>query len=64
MDREIFKIKVAIEEIIKEHNEVWKDISAHFKNYTYPKGYHCFNLKEENVITIAAGLVRKGINYK
>lgn len=61
MNKETIRIKHLIEEIVKEHNDVWKDISAYLKNYSYPKGYNCFNLKESEIITIAAGLVRKGI---
>ena len=50
-----------IKEIISEHNEVWKDISSNLKNYSYPKGYYCFTLPDEQIITIASGLVRKGL---
>jgi len=61
MDQEILRNKHIIEEIIKEHNDIWKDISIDFKNYKAPKGYRCFNLKEEDIITLASGLVRKGV---
>ena len=61
LDNETLKIKYLIEEIIKEHNEIWKDISVNLKWWKEPRGYNCFNLKEDEIITIAAGLIRGGI---
>ena len=61
MDKEIIKIKKLIKEIINEHNIIWKDISANLKYLKLSPGYNCFNLKEQDIITIASGLVRKGI---
>jgi len=59
LDNKTLKIKHLIEEIIKEHNEIWKDISINLRWCTAPKGYRCFNLKEDEIIIIASGLVRK-----
>jgi hypothetical protein len=59
-----YEIKKAIEEIIAEHNKIWGNISANLKNYSYPAGHHCFNMKEEDIIVIAAGLARKGFVHE
>ena len=56
LNKPTIKIKKAIEEIIKEHNNVWEDI----KYFGRDKGYRCCNLTEYQIITIASGLERKG----
>ncbi len=53
------KIKKLIEESIKEHNEIWKDISFTLRFHHRPVGYNCFNLPEDQIITIASGLANK-----
>jgi len=57
MNKKTLKLKKLIEESIKEHNEIWHDIGS--KGYYRPKGYNCFNLPEDQIITIASGLARK-----
>jgi hypothetical protein len=57
MNKEMYKMKHVIEDIITEHNDVWKDIGWFHRH----QGYNCFKLKEDQIITIAAGLVNKGI---
>lgn len=64
MDKKVIQIKHLIEEIIIEHNKIWEDISITHPKFHAPKGYNCFTLKEVDIITIAEGLVRKGIEYK
>ena len=59
MDEKTIKIKYIIEEIIYEHDLIWKDISCNFKNYRQSAGYNCFNLAEKDIITIASGLSKK-----
>ena len=61
MNKKVIKIKNSIKEIINEHNNIWKDISNNLKYCNLPPGYNCFNLKEEDIITIASGLIKKGI---
>lgn len=58
---EVFKIKDLIKKIIKEHNQFWEDISINLRTYKAPKGYNCFTIKDNDILTIASGLVRKGI---
>lgn len=53
------KIQKLIEESIKEHNKIWEDISINLKNYKVSAGYRCFNLSEDQILTIASGLARK-----
>lgn len=59
LDNKTLRLKYLIEEIIKEHNKIWGDISynSHFSHM--PKGYNNINLKEKDIITIASGLSRK-----
>jgi len=64
MDKKIIKIKCFIEEIIKEHNDIWKDISIANRKYYTPAGYNCFSMKEEDIIVIASGLIRKGVKIE
>jgi hypothetical protein len=64
MKEEVFKIKTLIEGIILEHNKIWGDISINHPKYFVPKGYNCFTLKEQDILTIAEGLVKKGVSYK
>lgn len=59
MTSEMYRIKHLIEDIIKEHNEIYKDIGTSVRMNN--KGYNCFNLKEDQIITIAAGLVNRGL---
>lgn len=64
LNNNIYKITEVIKSIIKEHNEIWGNISIAHRKYKTPKGYRCFNLSEENITTIAIGLDRKGIIIK
>jgi hypothetical protein len=61
LDNKTLKIKYLIEEIIKEHNKIWEDISTNLRFWHEPKGYNKMNLKEEDIIIIASGLIRKGV---
>ncbi len=61
MNKKVIRIKHLIKEVINEHNNIWKDKEINFKKYKTSPGYNCFNLKEEDIIVIASGLVRKGI---
>lgn len=49
------KIRIMIKESIKEHNDIWKDISWRGRDI----GYRCFDLTEEQIISIASGLVTR-----
>ena len=59
MDKKTYKLKKLIEQTIKEHNEIWKDIGCANRKFYRPAGYNCFNLSEDQIITIASGLARK-----
>jgi len=59
LNNKTIKIKKLIEESIKEHNEIWKDISMDLRFYHRPAGYNCFNLPEDQIIIIASSLVKK-----
>ena len=59
LTKKTIKIKKMIEEIIKEHNEIWKDITVNLKYWKEPKGYNCIKLPETTIIIIASDLARK-----
>jgi len=59
LNNKTLTFKKLIEEIIKEHNEIWGDISWNLPFHRRPKGYNNMNLKEEDIIVIASGLSRK-----
>jgi len=61
MNKKLHKVAQAIKEIIEEHNISWKIL----RNLRFCKASEEYNniphLKEEDIITISAGLIRKGL---
>jgi len=59
MNERTYKIKKAIENTIKEHNEIWKDIAEIGRFDGHNHGCNCFNLTESQIIIIANGIAKK-----
>jgi hypothetical protein len=57
----ILEVKKSLEEVMNEHNKIWKDIAFRCGKYYVPPGYNCFNIKDEDLYILAAGLIRKGL---
>lgn len=59
LSKKTIKFLNLIQNIIEEHNNIWKDISVNLRYWKQDKGYNCITLPETTIITIASGLTRK-----